>query len=227
MTSAFEFRTELRLVALTGVRARSLAELRIALTTVPGSSVFYHTHHQYLAHHFQKPVYYNDFALWAADAHRDDILAEQLAALDLLEFTTVRELREAIIAALDSHLASMASPRRECAPEQTFHFCRSRSFIVRTDLLAHDVPEFFAQLARISNASLYFHYFEARLRLGRRTNDFSAWLASMGRADLAAAIDALNPYTRTLDELKQDIIEIGQRAASATGLMQEDREHAR
>ena len=64
-------------------------------------------------------------------------------------------------------------------------------------------------MASLSHASLYFHFFEARLRLGRRTNDFSRWLADQGRPDLAAAIDALNPYVRTLDELRQDIVQLG------------------
>ena len=82
-----------------------------------------------------------------------------------------------------------------------------------TGIVADDVPDFFAKLPLITNASLYFHFFEARLRLGRQTSDFSRWLADRGRNDLAAAIDGLNPYIRTLDELKQDIIRVGQNAA--------------
>ena len=71
------------------------------------------------------------------------------------------------------------------------------------------MPEFFAKVASISNASLYFHFFEARLRLGRRTSDFSRWLSDRGRDDLAGAIDKLNPYTRSLDELRVDIVAVG------------------
>ena len=78
-----------------------------------------------------------------------------------------------------------------------------------TGIVADDVPDFFSKLPLITNASLYFHFFEARLRLGRRTSDFSRWLQDRGRGDLATAIDTLNPYIRTLDELKQDIIQIG------------------
>ena len=62
----------------------------------------------------------------------------------------------------------------------------------------------------VTDASLYFHFFEARLRLGRRTSDFSRWLRERDRGDLADAINGLNPYIRTLNELKQDIIQIGQ-----------------
>ena len=59
----FIFDTELRLVMLTGLNARSLPELRQTLKRVPGSSVFFHTHQEHLAHNFQKPVSYNDFAV--------------------------------------------------------------------------------------------------------------------------------------------------------------------
>ena len=65
------------------------------------------------------------------------------------------------------------------------------------------------KMKKLSSASLYFHFFEARLRLGRRTSDFSRWLTDRGRADLASAIDALNPYVRSLDELRRDIVQLG------------------
>ena len=78
-----------------------------------------------------------------------------------------------------------------------------------TGIVADDIADFFRKLASISNASLYFHFFEARLRLGRRTSDFSRWLTDRGRPDLGAAIDALNPYVRTLDELRRDIVLLG------------------
>ena len=78
-----------------------------------------------------------------------------------------------------------------------------------TGLVAESVDDFFEKMRDLSNASLYFHFFEARLRLGRRTNDFSRWLTDQGRGDLADAIDRLNPYTRTLEELREDILQIG------------------
>ena len=120
----------------------------------------------------------------------------------------------AFVAAIDEHATNSTSPLPVCRPGEAFHCCRSKSFVLPTGIVAHDVPDFFAKLPFITNASLYFHFFEARLRLGRRTSDFSRWLQDRGRGDLATAIDELNPYIRTLDELKQDIIQIGQEAAS-------------
>ena len=206
---SFIFDTELRLVVLTGIKASSLTELRAALPRVPGSSIFFHTHQEYLAHDFQRSAHYNDFARWVSQALREEALAEKLAAIDLLAFTSIRELRDAVIGTVDAYLDELGHPGNECRPEEAFHFCRSRSFVLPTGIVAEDVDDFFRKLTSISHASLYFHFFEARLRLGRRTSDFSRWLTDRGRADLATAIDALDPYIRTLDELRRDIVRLG------------------
>ena len=211
----FVFDTELRLVVLTGVKVRRLAELRDALSRIPGSSVFFHTHQVYLAHNFQKPLHYNDFAIWVSQALREEALAEKLAVIDLLAFTTIRELRLAILQTIDDYVQTQGEVSQACRADEAFHFCRSRSFVLPTGIIARDVPEFFEQLPHISDATLYFHFFEARLRLGRRASDFSRWLKDQGREDLAAAIDGLNPYVRTLAELKQDIIRIGAEGGGA------------
>ena len=208
---SFIFDTELRLVVLTGTKVRSLKELRAELPKVPGSSIFFHTHQEYLAHDFQRSAHYNDFARWVSQALREEALAEKLAAIDLLAFTTIRELRHAVIETIDAYLGELDRPGYECRPEEAFHFCRSRSFVLPTGIVADDVNDFFRKVASISHASLYFHFFEARLRLGRRTSDFSRWLTDQGRPDLAEAIDALNPYVRTLDELRRDIVNVGAR----------------
>jgi Family of unknown function (DUF5752) len=208
-TCPFFFYTERRLVLLTGRRARTLAALGAHLREVSGSSVFYHTHHQYLSQHFQRPRFYNDFALWSLEALQEAPLAERLAAIDLLTFTAVRPLREAIVAAIDARLAEPEHEERRCPPGDEFHFCESQSFIMPTGVVADDVRDFFRKLPKISNVSLFFHFFEARLRLGRPTNDFSLWLATCGEPELARAIDALDPYMVTLDELKHQIIRLG------------------
>ena len=206
---SFIFDTELRLVVLTGIKVCSLKELRAELPKVPGSSIFFHTHQEYLAHDFQRSAHSNDFARWVSQALREEALAEKLAAIDLLAFTTIRELRDAVIGTVDEYLGELDRPGYECRPEEAFHFCRSRSFVLPTGIVADDVDDFFRKVAAISHASLYFHFFEARLRLGRRTSDFSRWLTDRGRADLASAIDALNPYVRSLDELRRDIVRLG------------------
>jgi len=207
----FIFYTERRLVALTGLKAKNLPELLNGLRQVSGASIFFHTHHQYLSHHFEKPVFYNDFARWVSEALQEQRLAEQLAAIDLLTFTTIRQLREAIIPTIENYHNENGGRARECPPGDEFHFCKSQSFIMPTGLVAQEVADFFANLPRVSNVSLYFHFFEARLRLERPTNDFSQWLAERGEQALAQAIDQLDPCIMTLDELKSEIIKFGKK----------------
>jgi len=205
----FRFFTERRLVELTGLKARNLPELATILQTVPGSAIFYHTHHEFLSHNFEKPVVYNDFAVWVSEALQENRLAEKLAAVDLLAFTTIRELRENLLGLVAAHLKECKGSPRECPPGDEFYFCKSKSFIMPTGIVAQDPADFFAKLPQITTISLYFHFLEARLRLGRPTNDFSQWLFSRGETQLAEAINRLDPYTRTLPELKADLIKLG------------------
>jgi hypothetical protein len=205
----FAFYTERRLVTLTGLRATNLGQLLKLLHEVPGSAIFYHTHHMYLSHHFETPMFSNDFALWVAEALQEDELGEKLAVIDLLTFTSIRELREAITNTIERHIGENHRRLRECPAGDDFHFCRSKSFIMPTGLIARDPVEFFAVLPQVSNVSIFFHLFEARLRLGGPTNDFSQWLAWRGETALAKAIGNMDPYSVTLDELKSRIIALG------------------
>ncbi len=210
----FVFRTESRLVVLTGRKARTAAEMLGHIAEVSGSSIFYHTHYLYLTHHFEKPTFYNDFAKWVSEALQEERLAERLAAIDLLAMTSIRQLREEIMAVFRRHLQD-GGGAREAPPGDEFHFCEAKSFILPTGRVAHDAKEFLSQLEEVSASCLHFHFFEARLRLERRTNDFSQWLSDRGEMRLARQIDRLNPYASTLDELKAEIVRLGKRAGRA------------
>jgi hypothetical protein len=207
----FAFFTERRLVVLTGRRACKLDDLVKHLAEVNGSCVFYHTHYLYLTHHFERPRFYNEFALWVSQALQEERLAERLAAIDLLSITSIREMREALLETIRKHIAAHPENHRECPPGNEFHFCEAKSFIMPTGLVADTVPDFFDRLEEVTNSCLHFHFFEARLRLQRPTNDFSEWLRLRGETRLARSIDRLNPYSVTLDELKQEIVRLGRR----------------
>ena len=208
---AFRFHTERRLVVLTGRRAKNIRELSQHITEVSGSSIFYHTHYLYLIHHFEKPRFYNDFANWVSQALQEERLAERLAAVDLLSITSIREIREELLAVIRQHVESGADRRQDCPPGDQFHFCEAKSFIMPTGLVANNVPELFTQIEQVSASCLHFHFFEARLRLDNATNDFSQWLKIHGEEKLARKIDNLNPYAMTLDELKGEIVKLGRR----------------
>ncbi len=204
--SPFHFYTERRLVELTAIKAHNLQELLADLKEAPGSSIFYHTHHRFLAHHFQKPFVYNDFAIWASAAVQTEELAEKLGILDLRRFTSIRQLRETIVAIVEEYLRQTDGHLRSALPGHEFHFCKSKSFIMPTGIVAETPAALATTVPAITNVSLYFHFVEARLRMERATNDFSQWLRAWGAQSLAQEIDSIDPYALTLDELKQAIV---------------------
>ena len=211
MRQPFVFRTQQQLVLLTGRRATNLAELLEHVRRVPGASIFYHTHYLYVTQHFIPPRFYNDFAAWVSEALLERRLAEKIGAIDLLSVVSIRELRERIAGEIELHIEETQGKLRDAPPGEEFHFCEVKSFVYPNGIVAHTVPEFFLFLPAISNACLHFHIFGSRLRLDQPTNDFSVWLNGMGETKLARAIDDLNPYAVSLDELKTKISKIGKR----------------
>jgi hypothetical protein len=93
------------------------------------------------------------------------------------------------------------------APEGSeLHLMKAVSFILPTPCQATTLEEFLYGLKKVSIHSLYHHMFEARLRLEREQNDFSAWLAhSLGETALARAIARLDPYTQTMEGLRRRV----------------------
>jgi hypothetical protein len=209
----FVFHTEHRLVGLTGRRARNLPELLEHLRSVSGSTIFHHTHGLYLRQHFVKPRFYNEFAGWVHQSLQEQRLAERIGAIDLLSMSSIRELRESIICQIERHFRDKPAAIRDCPEGEEFHFCEAKSFVVPSGIVAHSAPEFFRCINSISNASVYFHVFESRLRIGRATNDFSLWLSDLGETRLAKAIDRIDPYAVSLDQLKAQIGRVGRRTA--------------
>lgn len=82
----------------------------------------------------------------------------------------------------------------------------SRTYVLPTPHVAHNLAEFVEILGKVSINSLYFHVFDARLRLERGENDFSAWFRRLGKIELAERSKRLDPYSRTLEGLRREII---------------------
>ena len=73
--------------------------------------------------------------------------------------------------------------------------------------MARNLTEFHRGLKQVGRGSIFFHLLEARIRLERKTNDFSEWLSgSLSETDLAHRIDRLSPYNYDLFELQEELI---------------------
>lgn len=209
----FYFYTKLDQPILLGIKARNLSELLAGIQTVPESSIYYHTHRYLRQHHFLSPEPPNDFAYWVTNVLNEDLLGERLSSVDIVQFRSLEELREAFIEILETHRET--SERSPVAPPgEEFHFMAARTFVLRTPYVAHDLKEFAAVLKDVSVNSLYYHIFEAKLRLEKEENDFSRWFRDLGKPELADQVARLDPYTYTLEGLRKKLMTLVERYAT-------------
>lgn len=206
----FRFYTRLNLSELTGLHAQNLKELVALIKTVPGSSIYHHTHRFLQQHQYLSPEPPNDFAYWVTEVLGEKELGEGLASIDIVQFNTIHSLRDKIVEMIDVYLKDNPSSASKFTDEnEAFCFMKSLSFVLPTNYEAHDLKEFSEILKKITIDSIYFHIFEAKLRLEKNANDFSNWIEdSVGDKKLSVAISGLDPYTYTLEELRKTIIKL-------------------
>jgi hypothetical protein len=201
----FCFTSRLNLPVLTGRQARDLAELLENIKTASGAVIYHHTHRFLQQHQTLSPEPPNDFAFWVSNILQETVLGEQLASIDVIQFPTIRALQKKIISTIETYMNSHPD-FRVAPPGEEFNFMRSITFTIPTPYTANTLTEFLDSLQKVSVNSLYFHMFEARLRIGKPTNDFSLWLEnSLGESKLGKEIAAMDPYTNTLEGLRKRI----------------------
>ena len=205
---SFRFYTSSILVEITGKKAHHLKEFVNILKEIDESSIFFHVHHALRDYSFAAGQYSNDFARWVAEDVEEKSLAERLASINVRDFTDLNSLRNKLVEIIEEHLAGTIEIRK-APPGREFYFLRSTEMISATPYEVTTLEEFTRALDRVGMRSIYFHFFDARLRLGRKTNDFSNWIQySLGEEGKAQKINNLDPYFMTMDQLKYRIIAI-------------------
>ena len=206
----FKFCTRLHLSELTGLRAFTLDQLLSLIKKVPDSCIYQHTHRFLQQFQYLAPEPPNDFAYWVNEILGEHGLGEKLLGIDTTQYSSLSELRGRIVLAIEEYLKKRPLAIFKFARHrEEFHFMKSVSFIIPTDYLAWDLSEFGEMLEKVTIDSIYFHLFEARLRLGKKANDFSNWIEfCLGEKSLADEISKLNPYMYTLEELRAKIINL-------------------
>jgi len=203
----FHFKTKLDQPHLLGRRARNLSELLSGIQSVPSASIYYHTHRYLRQHHFLSPEPPNDFGYWIIETLNEALLGERISSVDIAHFGTLEDLRDAFVQILRDHLK--VDERSPTAPAgHEFHFMAARTYVLKTPYIAHTPAEFCTLLKQVDINSLHFHIFEARLGLGNKENDFSRWFRGLGRTELADKITRLDPYTHTLEGLRNTLIQL-------------------
>lgn len=204
----FEFFTVAYLTRIGNQSAGNLEELLAGLEQCSDASIFHHTFQTLSSHHFLTEGFSNDFAQWAlAEANRD-ALAEQFAALDIRDYTSIAALRADLCRVLRDFIDTFPQFSRQEALDR-FYFCESLEVTMPCCPKATTLDEFRRGVATISHASFHFHFVTSRLRLQFRSNDFSNWLATgLGLNSLAENINHIDIYTNTLDSARAKMLRL-------------------
>ena len=209
----FIFYTRLHLQELTGRKVRDLKGLLKGIREVSGSVIYHHTHRFLQQHQFLSPEPPNDFAYWVSEVLGEHKLGEELASIDTIQFSSIRALRDKLTQTIEDHIREMEETGRGqfrvSSVEEQFHFIKTISFVFPTPYVARNLLQFVQILKKVTMNSIYFHVFEAKLRLEKGVNDFSYWIdTSCGEIELAQELARLDPYTYTLEGLRAKIIRL-------------------
>jgi hypothetical protein len=202
----FQFKECVNIIKSTGRRAKNLRELRDILSTIGEGSIFHHTYHYFL----RRPIleYNNDFAHWAGESLEERALSEYFSNVDPFLFKEISKLREALLKVIDDYLKEFPEPR-ETAPGSEFYFNEAVTLLFPVGLRVNNLAEFLIAIKYIDLPSLYYHFYEARIRLGSGADDISRWVGSaLGKADLAEKIRTIDPLMHTLEGMREHLLEL-------------------
>ncbi len=203
MGKTFEFKQCMTMVKATGKKARNLREFRDALAVVSERSIFHHSYQYLLKGHILE--YTNDFSQWAGESLEERALAEHLSNIDPYDFGDINGLRKELLKAVDDYLALFPEPR-DAMPGDEFFFNETVTIVFSTGVWARNLAEFLMAIKYVDGSSLYYHFYDARQRLG--TNDFSTWFEeALEKSDLAKRIRTIDPFMHSLEGIRERIAE--------------------
>jgi hypothetical protein len=201
-TTPFVFKESASIIKSTGRNAKTLHELRKQLVDISDASLYYHVYEYFLKQ--QLSEYTNDFARWAGESLEERALAEQLSNVDPYNFKDMSSLRAELLSVIDRYQEEFPEPR-EVMPGREFYFSETVTLTFFVGVRARNLAEFLIGIKYVDISSIYYHFYEARMRQGR--NDFSQWLEeSLGERDLADKVSAIDPFMYSLDQIRDHIV---------------------
>jgi hypothetical protein len=199
-SGTFVFRDIVSIPRSTGQRAESLHQLRNLLAEVSDECIFHHTYRYFAKGHIME--YTNDFAQWAGKSLEEGMLAEHLSLIDPYSFGSVAELRTELLRVIDLYTAAFPNPRVAMTGNE-FYFMEAVTYIFPARLRIQNLAEFLIGLKYVDISSIYYHFYEARVRLGKQVDDFSKWIEEVvGASHLAAQIRAIDPFMHNLEGIR-------------------------
>jgi hypothetical protein len=206
MIESFEFKQCITILKSTGRKAKNLQELRDVITEISDECIFHHTCQYLLKGRVFE--YTNDFAQWAGENLKETILAEQLSNIDPFIYKTIDELRSEMLKTIDQYL-KLFTKTRHVLPGDEFYFNETITLVTASGLEAKNLAEFLIALKHLDTSSIYYHFYEARIRSPEEADDFSHWFEdALGKKELACQIKSIDPFMHTLDAVRHHIIEL-------------------
>lgn len=199
----FEFMECVSILKSTGKLARNIRELRTTIADISDGSLFHHTYQYFLKDHILE--YTNDFAHWVGESLEERALSERLSNIDPFAFKEISLLRTELLKSIDDYIGHFPEPR-SAIPGDEFYFNETISITFPVGLRARNLAEFLLAVKYIDPASLYYHFYEARIR--HNTDDFSTWIEEvLGDKELAIAIQAIDPFMHNIEGIRAHIVE--------------------
>ena len=211
--TSFEFKQCVSIVKSTGKKASHLRELRELISQSGDETIFHHTYQYFLKGHILE--YTNDFAQWAGESLEERALAERLSNIDPYTFKAITDVKRELLRVIDDYLKNFPEPRDVLAGNE-FYFNETITLIFPVGVKVKSLAEFLVALTHIDIASVYYHFYEARIRLGEGVDDFSRWIeVSLGRKRLAESIRMIDPFMHSIEKIRGHITEIVEKYVKA------------
>jgi hypothetical protein len=199
----FEFRQSVSILKSTGEKAATLRELRGKISTISEESIYHHTYQYFQKGHVRE--YTNDFAHWSGESLEERALSERLSNIDPYTYPDIDGLRRAILSVIDDHLEKFPEPR-EAMQKDEFHFTQTVTLVFPAGTRARNLAELLMAIKYVDSGSIYYHFYEARKRLGATMDDFTAWLeGTLDKKALASRIRAIDPFMHSIEGIREHI----------------------
>lgn len=203
----FVFKQCVSIVKSTGRKAKNLGELRKLISEAGEEPIFHHIHQYFLKGHMLE--YTNDFAEWAGVNLEERALAERLSCIDPYLLRSVAEVRKELIREIDSFLDEFPEPH-DVVIGNEFYLNETVTFVFPAGVITKNLAEFLVAIEHIDEGSLYYHFFDSRVRLGEGiVDDFTRWIEhGLGKKELAERIRAIDPFMHSIESIRTHITEV-------------------
>lgn len=203
----FEFKQCIIIVKSTGEKAKDLRELKNRISDVTDESIFHHIY-QFFLKEQRVLEYTNDFAQWIGESLKERVLAEQLSNIDPYTFKSMTDIRCEIVRVIEEYIKEFPKIRA-ALPGDEFFFNETITLISSIGIQVKNLAEFLMAIKYVDLESIYFHFYEARIRPPEEIDDFSNWFEdALDKKELANNIRSIDPFMHSLEATRQHIIEL-------------------